>query len=74
MICNFQMRREMVNQMKGQNYLRVKQHYDDMVSLSLYFSCLFYFSWPLFLDISGPPTPSSKKEKEDHKIDIKYPG
>ena len=28
---DLQMRREMVNQMKGENYLRVKQHFDDMV-------------------------------------------
>ena len=28
------MRKDMVNQVKGQNYLRVKQHFDDMVRFS----------------------------------------
>ena len=32
------------------------------------FSCLFYFSCPVFLDISGPLTPCCKKEQENHKI------
>ena len=32
------------------------------------FSCLFYFSCPAFLDISGPPIPSYQKELENYKI------